>query len=244
MLRQPQEKCLLTAGVLHAAAQAMAPGLFRPFVKALVANCSAVAAPGPIRLSDVLDRTYSTECPGLSKDTLSAFRRLLWPRHSTVAELEGYVGILTSGSGSLSHMEPRERTVNKAAVGVVKSHTASAGAPRLVSLAALPGCTSHLHTASAITSRGSSRCMPATHATPCSQPPTCCCHAGLRRVLDSVLAQESEDVRVAVLQHFVDKGITKLASAPGTIGEAMPAHPSFRSLILLRLAGRPASSSC
>ncbi|KAL4443055.1 hypothetical protein ABPG77_008546 [Micractinium sp. CCAP 211/92] len=173
---QPDEAMLTFRGpnghrVLDAAAQVIPLCVFQPFIKALLANCSAMAASGPLKLSGVLSRTYSTTCPALSKDALSAFRKRIWPRHGTVVELEGYVGV--TSSSRLAYMEPR-----------------------------------------------------------------------LRRVLDSVLAQESEDVRVAVLQHFVDKGITKLASAPGTIGEAMPAHPSFRSLILLRLAGRPASSSC
>ncbi len=72
-----------------------------------------------------------------------------------------------------------------------------------------------------------------------------CCHAGLRQLLDSALAQESEAVRVAVLQHFVDKNIMGLVLAPRTIRETLPAHPPhLAQAALLQLACRHASSLC
>ena len=42
--------------------------------------------------------------------------------------------------------------------------------------------------------------------------------AGLRQLLDATFAQESEEVRTAVLQHFVDLTPLKWASAPRAIG--------------------------
>lgn len=72
-----------------------------------------------------------------------------------------------------------------------------------------------------------------------------CCHAGLRQLLDSALAQESEAVRVAVLQHFVDKNIMDLVLAPRTIREALPVHrPHLAQAAVLQLACRHASSRC
>ncbi|KAL4440744.1 hypothetical protein ABPG77_000453 [Micractinium sp. CCAP 211/92] len=110
-LRGPRGHTVLDfpPGVLEAAAQVMPPHLFPPFVKALLVRCSTLAAPGPIPLRDVLLRTCSVECPGVSQDDGSAFRHQLWPRHSTVAELEGYSGILSFGHSRLSRMEPRLR---------------------------------------------------------------------------------------------------------------------------------------
>ncbi|KAL4440743.1 hypothetical protein ABPG77_000452 [Micractinium sp. CCAP 211/92] len=94
-------------GVLEAAARVMPPDVLQPLVKALLDNCSSMAPPGPIPLAHVLLRTYSTTCCGVSQDHLSAFRKQLWPRHTTVAELEGYNGITTWRS-SLSCMEPQK----------------------------------------------------------------------------------------------------------------------------------------
>ena len=42
--------------------------------------------------------------------------------------------------------------------------------------------------------------------------------AGLRQLLDATFAQESEEVRTAVLQHFVDMVALQWASAPRAIG--------------------------
>lgn len=63
----------------------------------------------------------------------------------------------------------------------------------------------------------------------------------LRSLLDSALAQESEPVRVAVLQHFVDDGIMQLTDAPFTIrvmltnkhySLTIPDDPYFNQLLL------------
>lgn len=64
-------------GVLDAAAQTVPSNLFLPFVEAMLVRCSTLAAPGPISLADVMWRTYSVKCPGVSMDDLDAFRRRL-----------------------------------------------------------------------------------------------------------------------------------------------------------------------
>lgn len=119
----------------------MPPGVLQPLVKALLDNCSSMAPPGPIPLAHVLLRTYSTTCCGVSQDHLAAFRKQLWPRHTTVAELEGYIGITTWRS-SLSCMEPRERLVRGVAEAVDSGRRhQEGGATRPITWAPAPGCT-------------------------------------------------------------------------------------------------------
>ena len=68
-------------------------------------------------------------------DDLDAFRRRLCPRHDTVAQLDGYTGILSFGRGRLSRMEPREEPTGWVVAGTVGSLWAPGGALRLAAQA-------------------------------------------------------------------------------------------------------------
>ena len=162
----------------------------------LLRECSNQASRWPITLVDVLLRTslHFFECPGISKAHLVAFRRQLWPRQETLAQLEQYSGVLTFDSSSLRKMDPSECTARLTAV-LVAAVILQLFRAVLLFLPA-QGCRLIL--------------------LPCLRH---CPPAELRQLVEAVFAQESERVRVAVLQHLIDGCRILLAAAPLSIGE-------------------------
>ena len=87
----------------------MPPTVLGSFVATLLFECSdRVHGSGPITLYHVLASTFLFECPGISKAHLVCFRRRLWPRQETLAQLEHYCRVLgqLDGSLSLGRMDP------------------------------------------------------------------------------------------------------------------------------------------
>lgn len=108
----------LPPGVLEAATQTVPPPTLRLFVHTLLHRCSDRAwheLRMSITLADVLHCTnpFFFKCPGINKDHLVAFRRRLWPRQETIAQLERYYSILADCS-SLKVMEPKLRQLVEA----------------------------------------------------------------------------------------------------------------------------------
>ena len=84
----------------------MPPSALGAFVATLLFNSSRrVYGSGPITLEDAVSSTFLFECPGIGQGHLVAFRRRLWPRQETMAQLEQYCRFF-GGSFSLGRMEP------------------------------------------------------------------------------------------------------------------------------------------
>ena len=153
-------------------------------------------------MTDVMLSTALFECPGISKAHLVAFRRWLWPRHETLAQLEQYQGVFGRSSG-LKGMEPG------ACLGLC--HCVAGGAACFATVPENAACKR-----AGFASRAFTTLPPA--AASCRHP---CARrtAELRQLVEAVFAQESEWVLVAVLQHLIDGYCTRLISAPRCIGE-------------------------
>ena len=95
--------------MLEAARKAFPPSVVLAFVQALVALCSC-ATPNdqPISLECALLKTGSVRCPGVTDLAKVAFRRLAWPRQTTMAQLERYRGVLLPRTTSLRRMDSSE----------------------------------------------------------------------------------------------------------------------------------------
>ncbi|KAL4433444.1 hypothetical protein ABPG77_010297 [Micractinium sp. CCAP 211/92] len=144
----------LPPGVLEAARQTVPPAAFPSFAAKLLYLCSTWAGSSssrrPITLDDVYKSTAGFECPGINRDHLLAFERQVWPRQTTIAQLEQYSGISLWEPTPLKDVDPK-----------------------------------------------------------------------LRQLVETVFAQESECVLVAVLQHLLDTCCEELDDALDSIEEAL-----------------------